>query len=466
MLKALCDLLARLFLTNVGLRIFLRKLPHGARIDASIGGDHVPLAGLVDDAVQALQRHGLIDKALFDALIRECPLQHQAVREVARLFGVIDSLIDAPSGGSDEEPHCGSMLDNYLLQDVAHLLREGLPTATSARIDIDRAGDTHRYHPLPAAVVQLHSLFSFLTELVLRDRLWLDQDYASAWQQVSVGVDALADSKILRLRKMTLDWKNFKESRQVFLDEMCVTNSLRAQQAQAEQEFALLKRSTDTVHAIVFWGTAGNIARSDVLGLPYAPHPLRRHLLAQTSYAANDAHDEVLGWVQRERGRLFERVYAGRRRRTAHLTLPPIAALVIGEARDATQLIPVALQMREQFAPLREWLAIHQQALYLEDPDQLQQCSRFLDGLASALQDTPSQTEYGRTCVDLCTQLFPDSLADGRRLDAAIQLGQLIFAKKGETLLRRLLTRLDASPSQAQNILDNINALTPPITPL
>ena len=111
---------------------------------------------------------------------------------------------------------------------------------------------------------------------------------------------------------------------------------------------------------------------------------------------------------------------------------------------------------------MREWLAIHQQALYIEDPDQLQQCSRFLDGLEAGFTAAPTLDDYARSCVHLCAQMFSNSIVQDRRLDAAIQLGQLVFAKKGETLLRELLKKLDSSPSQTQHILQNMNTLTPP----
>lgn len=459
---ALTELLSSLFQTNSGMRLFLLKLPEGHIIEKHVISDHIPRAGLAFDTVQVLERHGLITRSLFDALLGEFPQRHREIRAVAQACAVTEPLGDAPAGAADEEHHSGLLLDNFLLQDVARLIHQGLPTVTSARIDIDPARDTHRYSPVPAAVVSIHSLLSFLTELVLRDRLWLDQDYAGAWQQVSVGVDALADSDILRVKKMTLDWKNFKEARQIFLDDMCITSSLRDKQATAEDETKRKVPTSDSVHSVIFWGTAGNIARSDVLGLPYSPHPLRKHLLGQTSYSANDATAEVEGWVQRERGRLFERVHAGRRRRTARMILPPVAALVMAEARDTSQLISVALQVRERFAPLREWLAIHQQALYIEDPDQLQQCSRFLDGLEAGLRGAPTLDDYARSCVALCAQMFSNSIVQGRRLDAAIQLGQLVFAKKGEALLREHLRKLDSSPSQTQQILENMDALTLP----
>lgn len=460
-LKSLCDLLASRFQSNTGLRLFIRKLPDGETLERSIGGDHLPRMGLADDTVTVLERHNAIDVTLFNALIREFPVYHHEIRGVARDCGVIEPLAQAPSGAEDEEHHSGVMLDNFLLQDIAYLLDRGLPGGMSARIDIDPTRETHEYHRFPAGVVTIHSLFSFISELVLRDRLWLDQDYADTWQKIAGSVDALAESDILRVKKMTQNWSRFKAARQVFLDELCVTKALRTNQARAEAEYALTRSSTDSVHSIVVWGTAGNIARSETLGLPYSPHPIRRHFLAQTTFAAADATVEVMGWVQRERGRLFERVDAGRRRRSAQVILPAVAALVIAEARDTSQLISVALQMRERFAPLREWLAVHQHALYIEDPNELQQCSRFLQGLESTLNTSATLADYGRTCVDLCAQLFANSVLIDHRLDAAIQLGQLVFAPKGQALTRDLLRKLDSSPSQTEDIMRSFDALSP-----
>jgi hypothetical protein len=173
---------------------------------------------------------------------------------------------------------------------------------------------------------------------------------------------------------------------------------------------------------------------------------MSQYLLMQTTFAGRDAVALVKGWIQREHAALFERVMPAGLLRAAHATVAPIAVLALMESRDTSDLLRVVLQLRDHHAPLREWLAYYQRALQIEDPEALMECNEMLASLESFVHRSSNVKEYGQLCYDFCAQRYADEPEAAQRLDTATSLGILVFAPKGETVLRQFLQKCDLTP--------------------
>ena len=444
--ESLDRLLVSLFSTTTALRGFLRDLPDGADLESSVP-EGTSRANLAHAATLVLLSRGTVDTEFFSRLTRKFPGRRSRIAETARVFGLEAPTAEPVAGSSDSGDPVGSLLvDNWLLQDVANFFQGRLDPQPAPYLEIDPATDSHSYRRGWAISSQVESVLSFVTELVLRDHLSVEQEFADAWLGNDDGLDSLVHTALVRPVRVSTDWARFKQRRGHIVNQLCVTQSLRAVQAQIEQDFAARRPASEPMHSQVVYGTAGNLARSALLGVPHLPHPLRKYLLMQTSFSGRDAVALVQGWIQRERAALFERVMPAGLLRSAHATVAPIAVLALRESRDTSDLLRVALQLRDYHAPLREWLAYYQRALQIEDPAALMECNEMLASLECFIHRSPNIKEYGQLCYDFCAQRYSEEPEAAQRLDTATSLGTLVFAPKGEAVLRQFLQKCDLTP--------------------
>ncbi len=155
------------------------------------------------------------------------------------------------------------------------------------------------------------------------------------------------------------------------------------------------------------WGTAGMIARSQFLKTPYLGHPSRGRLIDLSNFAPGrtSAQDVINRFVTTERIKLFDRVTAGQKTRAVSLSLPPLALEVIAESRDASQLIPTAIQLREKYRKLREWIAQYQLALELNPADAAKQTAS-LEAAAADIDRLFSGSWWAKLTVEFSLNLI------------------------------------------------------------
>lgn len=444
--ESLDRLLVSLFSTTTALRQFLRDLPEGADLESSVpeGTSRVNLAHA---ATLVLLSRGTVNTEFFSRLTRKFPGRRARIAETARVFGLEAPAAESLAGiGHPSESISSLLVDNWLLQDVANFFQGRLEHQPAPYLEIDQATDSHSYRRGWAISSQVESVLSFVTELVLRDHLSVEQEFSDAWLGNDEGLDSLVHTALVRPVRLSTDWARFKQRRGHIVNQLCVTQSMRAVQAQIEQDFAARRPASEPMHSQVVYGTAGNLARSALLGVPHLPHPLRQYLLMQTSFSGRDAVAIVQGWVQRERAALFERVMPAGLLRAAHATVAPIAVLALRESEDTSDLLQVALQLRDHHAPLREWLAYYQHALQIEDPEAMMECNEMLVSLDGFIHRSTNLKEYGQLCYDFCVQRYSDEPEAAQRLDTATSLGTLVFAPKGEAVLRQFLRKCDLTP--------------------
>ena len=290
--------------------------------------------------------------------------------------------------------------DNWSLQTIAELLKAGPVDDTCDAILFDKATESHKYVPLSQAAISFEALFDLLTDIVLRDQLLVDDDFTNTWTQIGGGLEQLSELDLIRPIKFLNQPEKINGPRAEFVDRLCVTSSIRALHQRNADEWNRIRETPDPMLSVALWGGAGMLARAFVNEKGYTPHPLRRRLFQQANIVlrVEDATSRLDSLVNEKRANLHKSAVGPDTLYSLRLGLPPIPVQVIREAHDASQLLPVALQLREQYQELRDWLGEYQEAVTVGDPTEqarfekaLRSVSKYIDSKIG-LADTNAPT--------------------------------------------------------------------------
>jgi hypothetical protein len=271
------------------------------------------------------------------------------------------------------------IIDNWMLQDVNQALERGLSGDSSGEILIDILNDSHDFNSMPHAVFQIDALLSLLTNIVLRDHLIVDDKFTYVWENGHESLQTLRSAAIIN----TFDFLSSEEliagPRKIIVDELCVTQSIRAVQRKNERFWEEKRKSADEHMSQLVWGTAGYLARSHVYETPYLGCPFRQALIRQTKFVGvtGDAVRNVEYIINTKRAKLFQKLSMDRSATYGTFNLPPVAIEIIGDSSEPGQLITVAMQLREKYGKPRFWLGEYQQALDSENPQKFKKHVRL-----------------------------------------------------------------------------------------
>ncbi|PKM42758.1 MAG: hypothetical protein CVV05_17350 [Gammaproteobacteria bacterium HGW-Gammaproteobacteria-1] len=158
---------------------------------------------------------------------------------------------------------------------------------------------------------------------------------------------------------------------------------------------------------------------------------------------------ETVEWINTERLRLFETRARAETQRTARLTLPPIVNEIIEEARDVHQLIPIAYQMRDKYAAMREWMNTVQAAMDNEDPKAVARYKKLLSAVSSDIDRAMGNTDAGKVSLTISNGWPSISLALGtidnivKKFGMRSMLNKHIFSGHGDKGIKKLLRMFD-----------------------
>ncbi|MFC1987645.1 hypothetical protein ACFLVH_03795 [Chloroflexota bacterium] len=345
------------------------------------------------------------------------------------------------------------LIDNWLLQDIAQLLQRGLSNETAGHLAIDYENDTHYFEDVPFAGVQLETLLSLLAEIVIRDKLILDEQFAYVWaRKLSESLAQLENEGTLKVQHFDLSSPTYEHVMELALKDLCVTTSLKKAQSMNEKTWREHRYSKEQYLSQILWGTAGNFGRSHMVEAPYSPHPFREHFIENAMFKPNrpDAVKGTFDWINNERIRIFQEVREGTSFRAAQFVLSPITIEIVESAKSVEDLIPVALQMRKQYAKLREQMRKYQKAIDDESPEALLRHKKLFDSVSASLSSYDSvKDKYGQLNVSVGTSWFVnwtkslsvDSILGKFGVQAILK--KLILTPKGETTLKKLLKMFD-----------------------
>ena len=279
------------------------------------------------------------------------------------------------------------LIDNWLLQDVNQALEQGLSEDNASEIKIDSKNDTHDFRVMPQAVFQLDALLSLLVNIVLRDQLIVDDRFTYVWDGGHKSLKTLKTAGVLSPFDFLTSEDLIAGPRKTIVDELCVTSSILAAQKANERSWEELREPKDNYMSSLVWGTAGYLARSHVYKTPYLGSPYRQALIRQTEVVLPkmDAVDNVENIITSKRAKMFRSLAVGRNATFATFNLPPIAIEIIRDSKEPGQLFEVALQLRDKYKELREWLGEYQKALDSENPKTISKHVRLLESIAKEM---------------------------------------------------------------------------------
>lgn len=254
------------------------------------------------------------------------------------------------------------VIDNLTLQQVGETLSVGL--TDDSRVEL-AASEANKYEvrAVPSPGIQIEELLQLLNAVVLSDELIVDASATSTWDDVAPLFAPIVKRGILNAKPFAENRSEWVPIRNLVQEALCFSPRLSADFADFRAKWK--PGINDPVFSTLMWGTAGMIARSQYLEIPYLSHPSRGRLidLGRLAPHRSNAHEIVERFIYTERVKLFDRVTAGQKTRAVTLSLPPLGLEVVAESKDRSQLIPTAVQLRDKYRHLREWIREYQLAL-------------------------------------------------------------------------------------------------------
>lgn len=352
-----------------------------------------------------------------------------------------------------------SIWDNWALEDLAYLFSRGIDYSDSEKLIIDKNENSYYFDKINSAIIQFECLFALINELILREYIYYEQKYSTGWkiERNLKGIDA----KIL----IPVDIPTY--SHEVFvargkaLNLLCVTDKMKRHQKENEDEYRISIKSPHSYFGQVVWGAAGNLGRSAVLGSAYIPHPIRGSLLAQANFfdRPTDINSKITDWIKEERVKIFTNLTPSGKQDTLEILLPALVTEVIEQSENLEQIIPSAMNIREKYSNIREWITDYQETILSEDPKKILKFQKILNSVNKDLNDRRLGNDLGSTSVgisffsiDLPTKSLP---SPGRYFGIRGALNTLILNKRGNSALSKLLQWFDCNDPKIEEKLRN-----------
>ena len=252
----------------------------------------------------------------------------------------------------------GIFIDNWTLQDVNDALEDGLPYSETTEIDIDTTAGAHFFNNTHLAIIYLDSLLSFLTNIVLREQLYVDENFLYTWHPDSGQLQRLTDDRIIVPQNFLADAEALPRIREEIVDRLCVTESIREITKRNQKEWRESRRQVDPFMSQIVLGGAGMLARSDLMETHYFGHPHRRRFFEKARFFSKrpDSTFEFQKIMETTRTKIIQYTSPNTVSKNTHFLLPPIAMEIIANCDDVGNLVSTALSLRDKYKRLREWL--------------------------------------------------------------------------------------------------------------
>jgi hypothetical protein len=346
------------------------------------------------------------------------------------------------------------IIDNWMLQDVNQALERGLSLQEVGEIVVDVEKDSHRFRMMPHAVFQIDALLTLLVNIVLRDSLIVDDQWMHVWDKGDESLQKLKDTHIVDPFDFASAEEVIAEIRRAIVNELCVTQSIRNVQREYgvlwdERSESFDAHTAEIAHmSALVWGGASYLALSHVHESPYLGCPYRQALIRQTKLVSwkRDAVKEVEYIISEKRTKLLQIRSVDRSANYAMFNLPPLAVEIIDEANDASQLIPIAMQLRDKYEKLREWLLEYQDALDSDDPQNILKHTKILESIARDIESKYSHATEDSVKITVGTSFLHVPIPVAKIVDRVkskfgvrAMLTDLVFTGSGEKSLQKLL---------------------------
>jgi len=337
--------------------------------------------------------------------------------------------------------------DNWSLQNISELLTEGMDDAEGHYIEVDRENDSYGYKSIPSAVIQTEALFDFITDIILRDQIIVEEKFTHVWNQHGSPLASAVNAGVIRSYPFLVDFEKLIEPRNEFLDRLCVTSALKKDH---EENSVGWDKNRHTPHGYLsqtLWGGAGMLARGFVYEKGYTPHPVRKRLFidAGVAMASEDAVVQLNNIISEKRAKILSVSLKQDELHSLTVNMLPLPIKVIQESNSINDLITVALQLREEYQELRNWLGCYQQALSdgsYKDISKfqkiLQSISQYVDSKMGVIDSNAPTFTAGIGVLKIAIKGQPINFIKNQ-FGVRSMINNLIVSKSGNADLKKFL---------------------------
>jgi len=255
--------------------------------------------------------------------------------------------------------------DNWSLQNIGELINSGIDESKSHYITIDKEKDCYSYEACTSAIINTEALFDFITDIILRDQILVEENFIHAWNRNGNPFqDALAQG-VIRPYPFLVDYKKLHGPRDEFIERLSITSDLKKDHEENRVGFLKNKVAPHGYLSQTLWGGAGMLARGFVYEKGYTPHPVRKRLFTEAGILLSN-EDSVLklnDFVSDKRASISSHHTSSSELYALNVNMLPLPIRVIQESNSAKDLIKVALELRGEYQELRDWLNCYQLSL-------------------------------------------------------------------------------------------------------
>lgn len=189
------------------------------------------------------------------------------------------------------------------------------------------------------------------------------------------------------------------------------------------------------------------LARAFVYEKGYTPHPIRRRLFQKAGIALSDT-DAVLRTchVISEKRASIRALQASRHELySLNINMEPLPIRVIRESSCPEDIPAVALQMREEYSELRNWLGLYQQSIRSGDYKDIQKhqktlisISQYVDSVMGKANPDAVTFTAGIDILKVAIKGSPLSALQNQ-FGVRAMINKLILGTSGDSELKKLL---------------------------
>lgn len=275
------------------------------------------------------------------------------------------------------------IVDNWSLQEISSLLHFGMDEDAAHLIEPDIDGGVHNYKEISAGIIQTEALFDFLTDIILRDQLLVEEQHVNAWKKVGSPLEVVDRAGIIRAYPFRGNF-NLDGPRTELVNRLCVTDSLRSDHDENTEGWKLYKRTPHQYLSQTLWGGAGMLARSFVTEHGYTPHPVRRDFFQKAGVVLRneDSLVRLNETIKEKRAAVYKSMNGRDEFYSLYVNMMPLPIQVIQESNSPADLINTALQLRDEYQELRNWLGCYQTAINSDDFKEVAKYQKILSSIS------------------------------------------------------------------------------------
>lgn len=340
-----------------------------------------------------------------------------------------------------------TLADNWSLQDIASFFNNGMSEEPVITVNIKKEEDSFDYGEIPGSIIQMETLFEFLNDLILRDQVIVDEEFIESWSGKSTWLDSMYKENIVRSFPFRREYEKILEVRPTFEEKLCVTTDLLNAHNENIQGWRENGVAPNAYLSQVIWGGAGMIARGFVYEHSYTPHPLRRRFFTDSCVYQDkpSALNRLGSFVESKRAAIKYSKYGDNSVNTFSLSIQPVVARIIRESSSASDLMSVAVSLREEYAELRDWIRQYQEAMNQPDminiaksEDLINSVSKYIDSKKELSNDDAATFTAGFSVLKMAIKGNPVNYVKNQ-FGVRSSICELIMTESWESDLRKFL---------------------------